>query len=75
MTQKNMIDPEEISEETLDDVSAGEDRRPILDHIGAYNFKVEIEGIAVEHTKATSQSYFKGVDGLSAELKEPIKKG
>ncbi|MBQ9396320.1 MAG: phage tail protein [Proteobacteria bacterium] len=35
-------------------------RRTDIDHVGAYNFKVEIGGVAA--------GYFKGVDGLSAEL-------
>ncbi len=35
-------------------------RRADLDHVGAYNFKVEIGGVA--------QAYFKGVDGINAEL-------
>ena len=35
-------------------------RRAELDHIGAYNFTVEISGV--------NAGYFKGVSGLSAEL-------
>jgi phage tail-like protein len=35
-------------------------RRVELDHVGAYNFKVDIGGI--------TQGYFKGVDGINAEL-------
>ena len=35
-------------------------RRAELDHIGAYNFSVEIQGV--------SAGYFKGVDGLNAEI-------
>lgn len=35
-------------------------RRAELDHVGAYNFTVEIEGI--------NAGYFKNVDGLSAEI-------
>lgn len=35
-------------------------RRQELDHVGAYNFMVEISGVEA--------GYFKGVDGLSAEL-------
>ena len=35
-------------------------RRVELDHVGAYNFMVEISGV--------SAGYFKGVDGLKAEL-------
>lgn len=70
MSQKNMIDadatPEEISDDKLDEVSAGSGRRGELDHVGAYNFKVEIEGV--------SSGYFKGVDGLSTELETVGKK-
>jgi hypothetical protein len=35
-------------------------RRPELDHIGAYNFMVDIEGV--------NAGYFKNVDGISAEI-------
>ena len=35
-------------------------RRVELDHVGAYNFSVEISGV--------SAGYFKGVSGLSAEI-------
>lgn len=35
-------------------------RRGDLDHMGAYNFTVDIEGV--------NAGYFKGVDGLSAEI-------
>ena len=35
-------------------------RRAELDHVGAYNFTVEISGV--------NAGYFKGVDGLNAEL-------
>jgi phage tail-like protein len=35
-------------------------RRAELDHVGAYNFTVEIQGVAA--------GYFKGVDGISAEI-------
>lgn len=35
-------------------------RRKELDHVGAYNFSVEIEGI--------NAGYFKAVDGISAEV-------
>lgn len=41
-------------------VAAGNGRRGELDHMGAYNFMVEISGV--------SAGYFKGVDGLSAEI-------
>ncbi len=39
---------------------AAPDRRAELDHVGTYNFMVEISGV--------SAGYFKGVDGLSAEM-------
>ena len=35
-------------------------RRQELDHVGAYNFMVEISGV--------SAGYFKGIDGLNAEM-------
>ena len=35
-------------------------RRTDLDHVGAYNFKVDINGVTV--------GYFKGVDGINCEL-------
>ena len=35
-------------------------RRADLDHVGAYNFKVDINGVTA--------GYFKGVDGINAEL-------
>ena len=35
-------------------------RRAELDHVGAYNFKVDIGGVTA--------GYFKGVDGINAEL-------
>ena len=35
-------------------------RRTDIDHVGAYNFKVDIGGVTA--------GYFKGVDGISAEL-------
>ena len=35
-------------------------RRAELDHVGAYNFMVEIGGV--------SAGYFKGVDGINAEI-------
>jgi len=44
----------------LSNVKAGYTRRQELDHVGAYNFMVEISGVAA--------GYFKGVDGLQTEL-------
>jgi len=35
-------------------------RRAELDHVGAYNFMVEISGV--------SAGYFKGIDGLNSEM-------
>ena len=35
-------------------------RRTDIDHVGAYNFKVDIGGVTA--------GYFKGVDGINAEL-------
>jgi len=35
-------------------------RRAALDHVGAYNFMVEISGV--------SAGYFKGVDGINSEI-------
>ncbi|OIP28986.1 MAG: hypothetical protein AUK47_28580 [Deltaproteobacteria bacterium CG2_30_63_29] len=35
-------------------------RRAELDHVGAYNFSVEIQGVAA--------GYFKGVDGINCEI-------
>lgn len=35
-------------------------RRAELDHVGAYNFRVEISGV--------NAGFFKGVDGINAEL-------
>ena len=35
-------------------------RRAELDHLGAYNFTVEIQGVAA--------GYFKGVDGINCEI-------
>ena len=58
--QKPSSLPVEISEDALEDLSGGPTRRGDLDHVGAYNFKVEISGVAA--------GYFKGVDGLQTEI-------
>ena len=68
--KKTPSQPAEMTEDALDDISGGPTRRGDLDHVGAYNFKVEISGV--------SAGYFKGVDGLNAEIEivseEPVAK-
>ena len=44
-----MTDPRELLETELDAVAAGSGRRVELDHMGAYNFQIEIEGVAAGH--------------------------
>ena len=52
---------QEITKNQLTEIKGGQDARRVeLDHVGAYNFTVEISGVAA--------GYFKGVDGLSAEI-------
>ena len=52
---------QQINQHQLSQVKGGGDtRRAELDHLGAYNFMVEISGV--------SAGYFKGVDGLNAEI-------
>ncbi|MFK7943768.1 MAG: hypothetical protein AB8B85_12760 [Paracoccaceae bacterium] len=55
----------ELCEVTLDEISGGP-KRHVHDHIGNFNFKVEIEG--------ATQGAFKGVDGLQTELDTALKK-
>ena len=52
--------PVEVTGEDLDQAIGGSGRRGELDHMGAYNFTVEIEGVCA--------GYFNGADGLQAEI-------
>ncbi|OJJ19575.1 hypothetical protein BKI52_22470 [marine bacterium AO1-C] len=52
---------QQITQNQLTQIKGGGgSRRQELDHVGAYNFMVEISGVAA--------GYFKGVDGLNAEI-------
>lgn len=51
----------QLPADQLKSLNGGMDARRVeLDHVGAYNFRVEISGITA--------GFFKGVSGLSAEL-------
>ena len=57
--------PTEISDDDLD-VRGGSGRRVELDHAGAYNFGVEIEGVAADDAPAqkTIIGGFKSMTGM-----------
>ena len=57
--------PNEITDEALDQASGGVDAKRDIDYVGNYNFKVEISGV--------NAGYVKGVDGLQTEIKSTDK--
>lgn len=63
MTRDQKPQAMEIDDDGLDAISGGPTRRAesFGDAIGNYNFMVEISGV--------NAGYFKGVDGLNAEIK------